>query len=81
MGGDGVQVRGCGATRTVIARTCTQRSGEMVIIGRDGREFRLRGERGVRPRGSGAGQPPHYGWDTTRKVLENRTPNPIRHHP
>ena len=30
----------------------------MGIIGRDGREFRLRGEWGIRPRGSGGRRPP-----------------------
>ena len=34
------------------------RSGEVGIIGRDGREFCLRGEWGIRPRGSGSRRPP-----------------------
>ena len=54
----GVRGRGCSAPRAVTTRTCAHRSGEIGIIVRDGREFRLRGEGGICPRGIGGGRPP-----------------------
>ena len=36
---------------------------------------------GIRPRRIRRQKTPHYGWAPPRRFLENRTPNPIRHHP
>ena len=52
--GDGVE---SAALPTPSLRGRVQMSGEMGIIGRDGQEFRPRGEGGVSTRGSGSRRP------------------------
>ena len=58
-----------------------QRSGEMGIIGRDGRQFRPRGEGRIHPLGSGGGRPPTMvglpqagAWRTGPQTLYATTP-------
>ena len=58
-----------------------QMSGEMVIIGRDGLEFRPRGEKGDSSLRKRRRKTPHYSWTPPCRGLENSTPNPIRHRP
>ena len=59
MTGEGTE-EGLEATALLAPSLCgrVQRSGEMVIIGRDGMEFRPRGEGGIHPRGIVGGRPP-----------------------
>ena len=83
--GDGVEATAPPVMLTLIVRNSergrAQRSGEMVIIGRDGGESRPWGERGIRPRRSG-GRRPHTMVGRTR-AGDWRTgpPLPICHYP
>ena len=70
--GNGVEAA---ALPELSSRGREQRSREMGIIGRDGWEFLPQREGGIWRR-----KTPHYGWLYPRRGLDNRTPNPIRHH-
>ena len=80
-GGDGGRGRCLISLRTVTVRTHVQKSRDMGIIGRDGQKFRLQGEGGILPCGSGGGNPPLWSGAHAQGIGEQdpkpHTPPPL----